>query len=300
MNDYDYILIDCPPGISLFAEAALIAADTILVPSIPDYVSRLGLITFRKRALRLINERRGGPGQLMVLATKYEDGFSLHRSEASLLKDNLGDAMFDVRIPQNVDIAKAAEWSETPRTFEQKYGSMANTIKKARRRIPGQGRGGAHSMSLNKTLDRLFDEIRREAKRSPDFADRLDAVLQRHDSRRDVSDEVLDGVALADPGRLKSSPQAGEVASVEKSRRESPPTVAPRPLSRLRRQLPQAGEQNAPQINPAALYRKDGEEGLGAALADQDLAPSAPSSPNTISIQAASRHLSRATNSPPT
>jgi len=130
LNDYDYILIDCPPGISLFAEAALIAADTILVPSIPDYVSRLGLITFRKRALRLINERRGGPSQLMVLATKYEDGFSLHRSEASLLKDNLGDAMFDVRIPQNVDIAKAAEWSETPRTFEQKYGSMANTIKK--------------------------------------------------------------------------------------------------------------------------------------------------------------------------
>jgi len=130
LNDYDYILIDCPPGISLFAEAALIAADTILVPSIPDYVSRLGLITFRKRALRLINERRGGPSQLMVLATKYEDGFSLHRSEASLLKDNLGDAMFDVRIPQNVDIAKAAEWSETPRTFEQKYGSMASTIKK--------------------------------------------------------------------------------------------------------------------------------------------------------------------------
>ena len=130
INDYDYILIDCPPGISLFAEAALIAADTILVPSIPDYVSRLGLITFRKRALRLINERRGGPSQLMVLATRYEDGFSLHRSEASLLKDNLGDAMFDVRIPQNVDIAKAAEWSETQRTFEQKYGSMAGTIKK--------------------------------------------------------------------------------------------------------------------------------------------------------------------------
>lgn len=130
MNDYDYILIDCPPGISLFAEAALIAADAILVPTIPDYVSRLGLITFRKRALRLINERRGGASQLMVLATKYDETFSLHRSEAQLLKDNLGDAMFDVRIPQHVDIAKAAEWSETPRTFEQKYGAMAGTVKK--------------------------------------------------------------------------------------------------------------------------------------------------------------------------
>jgi chromosome partitioning protein len=130
INEYDYILIDCPPGISLFAEAALIAADAVLAPSIPDYVSRLGLISFRKRALRLINERRGGPSQLMVLATKYDDTFSLHRSEAQLLKENLGEAMFDVRIPQHVDIAKAAEWSATPRTFDQKYGAMASTVAK--------------------------------------------------------------------------------------------------------------------------------------------------------------------------
>ncbi len=130
INEYDYILIDCPPGISLFAEAALIAADAVLAPSIPDYVSRLGLISFRKRALRLINERRGGPSQLMVLATKYDDGFSLHRSEAQLLKDNLGEAMFDVRIPQHVDIAKAAEWSDTPRMFDQKYGAMAPIVAK--------------------------------------------------------------------------------------------------------------------------------------------------------------------------
>jgi cellulose biosynthesis protein BcsQ len=130
VNDYDYILIDCPPGISLFAEAALIAADAILVPTIPDYVSRLGLITFRKRALRLINERRGGPSQLLVLATKYEDNFSLHRSEAQLLKENLRDAMFDVRIPQHVDVAKAAEWSDAPRSFDQKYGAVAPIVAK--------------------------------------------------------------------------------------------------------------------------------------------------------------------------
>jgi chromosome partitioning protein len=130
MNETDVILVDCPPGISLFAEAALIAADAIIVPTIPDYVSRLGLITFRRRALRLINERRGGPSNLFVVATKYEDEMSLHRSEAGLLKDNLGEAMFDVRIPQHVDIARAAEWSDSPRTFEQKYGAMAGTVRK--------------------------------------------------------------------------------------------------------------------------------------------------------------------------
>jgi len=130
MNETDVILVDCPPGISLFAEAALIAADAIIVPTIPDYVSRLGLITFRRRALRLINEKRGGPSNLFVIATKFDETMSLHRSEAGLLKDNLGDAMFDVRIPQHVDIARAAEWSDTPRTFEQKYGDMAGTVRK--------------------------------------------------------------------------------------------------------------------------------------------------------------------------
>ena len=88
------------------------------------------ICAFRKRALRLINERRGGASQLMVLATKYDESFSLHRSEAQLLKENLGDAMFDIRIPQHVDIAKAAEWSDTPRTFEQKYGAMAPIVAK--------------------------------------------------------------------------------------------------------------------------------------------------------------------------
>ena len=128
-NDYDFVLIDCPPGISLFAEAALIAADAILVPTIPDYVSRLGLIAFRRRALTLINQRRGSTSDLFVLATKYDEGMSLHRSEADTLQQNLGSAMFNLRIPQHVDIARAAEWSETPRTFEQKYGGAASLMK---------------------------------------------------------------------------------------------------------------------------------------------------------------------------
>jgi chromosome partitioning protein len=127
-NDFDDILIDCPPGISLFAEAALIAADAILVPTIPDYVSRLGLIAFRRRALTLINQRRGAQSDLYVIATKYEEGMSLHRSEADLLSDNLGHAMFQVRIPQMMDIARAAEWSDATRTFEQKYGAGANIM----------------------------------------------------------------------------------------------------------------------------------------------------------------------------
>ncbi len=123
-------------------------------------------------------------------------------------------------------------------------------------------------MSLNKTLDRLFDEIRREAKRNPGFADRLDAVLRVHDSRRDVSDEVVEEIASAD---AVSSPARGgganEVSGVGKSgkrRAASPPQSAAPPAP------PPAGGQKIT-INPAGLYKKDGEAALTAALADQDL-----------------------------
>jgi len=117
-------------------------------------------------------------------------------------------------------------------------------------------------MSLNKTLDRLFDEIRREAKRNPDFADRLDAVLRVHSSRRDVGDDVIDEVT--------SSPASGEGASEasgggRSAKRRAAPPQSPAPTS-----PPQAGEQEL-SINPAGLYKKEGEAALTAALASQEL-----------------------------
>ncbi|MEZ5994766.1 MAG: hypothetical protein R3C25_03355 [Hyphomonadaceae bacterium] len=101
-------------------------------------------------------------------------------------------------------------------------------------------------MSLNKTLDRLFDEIRREAKRNPDFANRIDAVLQRHESRRDVPADVLDDV-----GRDEAAPAPKKGASAKAA--------------------PTGKGAAAGAINPAGLYKKSGEEGLSKALANQDL-----------------------------
>lgn len=116
-------------------------------------------------------------------------------------------------------------------------------------------------MSLNKTLDRLFDEIRREAKRNPAFADRLDAVLRLHDSRREVDDETLEAVAPqsspARGGSAERSEGEGEVAKTK--RRAAPPQSA----------LPQ--QPAAPALNPAGLYKRAGEDALTEALVALDL-----------------------------
>lgn len=113
-------------------------------------------------------------------------------------------------------------------------------------------------MSLNKTLDRLFDEIRREAKRNPDFADRLDAVLRLHDSRRDVGDDVVEGVAR------EPVEEAPPPTKPNGKRRPAAPPVSVAPSS--------APISASPSLNPVGMFKREGEDGLTAALTKHDIA----------------------------
>lgn len=126
-DSYDLVLFDCPPGISMFAEAAIELSEFIVIPTIADYVSRLGIFAFRKRALRSMEQRRFTDERIWTLVTKYEQHNTLHQSEGALLKEQFN--VFDTQIPQAEQIARAAEWSENKRTLEQKYGAAAPVIR---------------------------------------------------------------------------------------------------------------------------------------------------------------------------
>ena len=127
-DSYDLVLFDCPPGISIFAEAAIELSEFIVIPTIPDYISRLGIFSFRKRALRSMEQRRFTEDRIWTLVTKYEQANTLHQSEAAMLKDQFN--VFDTRIPQTEQIARAAEWSDTKRSLDQKYGEATNVIRR--------------------------------------------------------------------------------------------------------------------------------------------------------------------------
>lgn len=124
ISDYDYILLVTPMA-SLLGEAALIASDAIVVTVEPSYAGRIGLISFRKRTLRMINERRAGPTRGLVLAFGYDPTNNEQRAEYTLLRNNLQESMFQAFVP-STDSGRERTWSEQKRSFREKYGASAD------------------------------------------------------------------------------------------------------------------------------------------------------------------------------
>jgi hypothetical protein len=103
-------------------------------------------------------------------------------------------------------------------------------------------------MSLNKSLNRLFDEIRREARRNPAFADRLDAIFRAHESNRDVPEAMVEA---------------------ERNAEESgPPAPPPASAGARRNTLADEGAGGPPSddLNPVAYFTREGADALKLAL----------------------------------
>ena len=58
-DQYDYIIIDCPPNFNIVTKTAIIASDRILVPAIPDYLSTLGIDELQRHINELVNDFNG-------------------------------------------------------------------------------------------------------------------------------------------------------------------------------------------------------------------------------------------------
>jgi chromosome partitioning protein len=131
-STYGYMIVDCPPGISYFAEAALLIADLVVAPTIPDIMSQFGLELFIRRVLKPLAtppllQRAPLPAErLCVLISKFDQEMQIHRVEFENIRtganaDHPYTCLPDP-VPQDQDVARAAEFSEIARTLDQKYG----------------------------------------------------------------------------------------------------------------------------------------------------------------------------------
>jgi chromosome partitioning protein len=124
LDDWDYILIDCPPNLGIITLNGLRISDAYLIPTIPDVLSTYGIPQIIRRVQAFADEINEDIPPLGIVITKYQMNSTMHintddrlRSEA---EEGKGPRVFDAIIPQGNAIAGSAEFTARG-TLRQKY-----------------------------------------------------------------------------------------------------------------------------------------------------------------------------------
>ncbi|MFM9263158.1 ParA family protein [Rhodococcus sp. 5A-K4] len=122
-DNYDYVLIDCPPNLETITLNGLRVADAYIIPTIPDVMSTYGIGPIQER-VKSHGERWGKSiVELGIVITKYRKASSVHRNTVDDLNRRKDIGMvFPSLIPEANQIAAAAEYADFG-TLRQKYGT---------------------------------------------------------------------------------------------------------------------------------------------------------------------------------
>jgi chromosome partitioning protein len=111
-EEYDFVLIDCPPSLGLITVNMLAAADSLVIPLQCEYYALEGLSQLLNTVhlvQRSINPTLGIDG---VLLTMYDARLNLSRQVASEAREYFGKQVFSSVIPRNVRLAEAPSFGK--------------------------------------------------------------------------------------------------------------------------------------------------------------------------------------------
>lgn len=112
-DDYDLILIDCPPNVGILSVNALVTSQQMLIPVDMSYLGMLGIPVI-ERVLGLIRNRLEHPIEILgVLATRYDRRLNIAKDVLVSLREHFGDRMFETVIPETVKIREAPSFQSS-------------------------------------------------------------------------------------------------------------------------------------------------------------------------------------------
>ncbi len=123
-NDYDYILIDCPPNLYLATQNGLFASDSYVIVALAEYLSTIGISYIQRgigdifhqtnEALRMAgaNSVLSAPNLLGIIFNKLRtrtQGTSAEEAIIARIKREYADKVFDTTVPMSTKIAERPE-----------------------------------------------------------------------------------------------------------------------------------------------------------------------------------------------
>ncbi len=110
IDDYDFVLIDCPPSLSLLTVNALTAAQRVLIPMQCEYYALEGLsdlVATIKRVRANLNPSLEIAG---LLRTMYDPRNTLSQQVSQQLEAHFGEKVYRTLVPRNVRLAEAPSY----------------------------------------------------------------------------------------------------------------------------------------------------------------------------------------------
>ncbi len=131
-KNYDYILIDCPPSLSLLTINALTASDSVLVPLQCEFFALEGLSLL----LKTIEQVRASLNPTLdingVVLTMFDKRNNLSEQVAQDVRDYLGDKVYTTVIPRNVRVSEAPSFGKPALLYDHRCSGSRAYIDLAR------------------------------------------------------------------------------------------------------------------------------------------------------------------------
>ena len=109
-DDYDFIIIDCPPSLSMLTINAMTTADSVLVPIQCEYYALEGLSQLI-HTVELVRDRLNENLKIEgVVFTMYDARTNLSLQVVENVKDNLEQNIYKTIIPRNIRLAEAPSY----------------------------------------------------------------------------------------------------------------------------------------------------------------------------------------------
>ena len=139
-DQYDYILIDCPPALDLLTLNALVAANSLLIPIQCEFFALEGISQLLDTVERIKESFSHDLAIEGIVLTMYDDRTSLTRQVAQDLKEFFQGEVFETVIPRNIRLAEAPSHGKPILLYDMRSKGAESYMKLAKEMITNEQR----------------------------------------------------------------------------------------------------------------------------------------------------------------